>query len=700
MVRYSNDVNVYIENKVLLSEKVIPVPLKAAGVYRRVARNLENPDARKITEKTLSDEYDEARRIFEDIAVRVYGILGAKGGVTADEWELIKSSITKGTYMFPDVTLDLGTQTPWKIKDGCADEFIRETLKKHGINVKIISSVGGKILYEDENSFIKQMATDFAVISEFKQIEEKLEIADYSGTKKRLHYLTIYDFLKFHLGLESVPTKEEFIKQLETCKGCKSASIIDARELVNKISGDFWAEYEKYREFKMVQVLARWYSKSSIRSINREVYDFISCNISESMLNKAMKYLKVHTAFLNPRSSKGDTKGTTANFNFRIQDANGDIYAVVNENSYIDDYSKASKKIKVTSMSSLIINGLEFGKNYCVSLWEDMGNGDAIKLGDLPKVTPGIKWPIVKSINKCPFSDTMSFSIVVEGGEGNLTFVGCMKKGNDKIRSVSDGIKLNPTKSGNTLKFEFKSLEFEHDYVFCVYVLLDGGKYTNKIISEFTYTPQKTKFEKIIRLSTEGNKFVFDKEISLDFADREWPELFGDGTVEFACRSDRFPESPNDKESGFHISTLTKESYKNSIFKIISADDTIYPMLYICGWLKTSTGATQLVVHSIIYHILFKFKSKSNVFKIDTTLVKNKSDLKIPVLRVACFDKNDNIVFSSNNIIPDSQGMFSVNPTGKVKFVVVEAADPFERQIYLFRNLTGLKTGKSKVSLF
>lgn len=698
MIRYSNDVNVYIESKSLISEKIVPVPTKAAGVYRRVAKNLENPDARKITEATLSDEYVEARRIFEEVVVRVYGILGAKGGVTADEWELIKSSISKGTYMFPDVTLELGTATPWKIKDGCAEEFIREVLRKHGITVKIISLVGGKQLYDDENTFTKQMSVDFAIINEFKQIEEKLEIADYSGTKKRLHYLTIYDFLKFHLGLGVVPTKEEFIKHLETCKGCKSAGIIDARELVNKIKDDFWVEYEKYREFKMVQVLARWYSKSSIRSINREVYEFISCNISESMLNKAMKYLKVHTAFLNPRNSKGDTKGTTANFKFRLQDVNGDIFAVVNENNYIDDYSKASKKIKVTSISSLAINGLEFGKNYCVSLWEDMGNGDAIKLGDLPRVTPAIKWPAVKSIKKCPFSDTMSFSIDIEGGEGNLTYVGCMKKGNDKIESITDGSELLPERSGNTLKFEVKALEFEQDYVFCVYVLLDGGKYTNKIISEFTYTPQKNKFERIIRLSTEGNKFVFDKEILLDFADREWPELFGDGTVEFACRSDRFPESPNDTESGFYIGTLSKESYKNSIFKITSDRDTIYPMIYICGWLKTSTGATQLVVHSIIYHILFKFKS--NVFKIDTTLVKNKSDLKIPILKVSCFDKNDNIVFSSNNIIPDSQGTFSVNPTGKVKFVVVEAADPFERQVYLFRNRTGLKTGKSKISLF
>lgn len=794
MVRYSKDANLYVESKCILSERNIPDPIKVRGIYRRQARKLSNVDAREITEQTLTREYDEARQIFEDLVVRVYRILGAKGGVTKDEWDLIIDSICRSTFIFPDMTLNLGTTLQLKIsnENNDTDKIIRKILSNKNIEVKIIQLEGGKLLYENERDFFGEMKIEFGIDdNKFKDIEGKLESADYGRTKKRLHYLTIYDFLKFHWGLEDVITKEEFIEKLTKCEDRSVADIISVRELVKKFNGDFWAEYEKYRDFKMIQVLARWYGKSTLRSIDHSVYDFISQNISTDMLEEAMRYLRVHTAFLDPAKSKGTIQGTTASFTFSLQNVRGNIVAVVNEDSYIDDYSKAreSQKIIVAEpMDSLEIRDLEFEKTYYVSLWEDFGEGDVIKLGDLPKVTPAIKWPEVKSIKRNSFYDKMYFTIYV--GEGDFEYIGCVKKG-DRIYSIADCIQIEPKKTGsklefefdelefgqkyvfcvyvsskngtysrkliddstytptiswpevnqpikkipfsnrisfsfdvkeegnfeyigcvkrgnrivsiedctrrepvrtgNTLKFEFDELEIGQEYVFCVYVSCKNGRYSHKIIPDFTHIPQKNNFVKIVRLSTEANKS--DREISLDFADRSWPLSFGEGEVKFACRSDRFPESPGDMEPGFSIDNLTKNLYENSLFKIKSSENTIYPMIFICGWIEDN-----LVIHSIIYHILYTFRSKFRSYELQIcnidSLRKNLPDFEIPPLKILCIDSKYNIVFNSDNIILDEDGKFLIKPTGKVKAVVVEAADSSKRGIYLFNNTADIKLRK------
>lgn len=695
MVRYSNDVNVYVESRSPMHEKKLPVVAKAAGVYRHpsVARNLENPNVRTITETSLNDDYNEALRLLEENIIHVYQILGAKGGLTESEWKLMKSSISKGLYRFPDINQSLGTAMRWQIDDKLVESFLKTVLKKHGIDVKLVSSSGDVLLYEDENAFLKKMASDFSVNMNFEQIEKKIDSADYSGTKKRLHYITIYDFLKFHLDLKDVPSKEELIRNLDTCKDKASANIIAVKDLIVNISGNFWVEYEKYREFKMVQVLARWYGKSTVRCLNGAAYEYFSENISEQILSKAMSYLKVHTAFINPKKSKADTSGSNAVFEFQIEKLSGDIYATVNEGNYATEFTHASRKLKLTSSTSLQLQNLDYGKTYCVSLWEVMGSDDAVKLGDLPRVTPGIKWPTCKKISKSPVNDTFNFSVDIEGGEGNLSYVACVQKGNTIITTPNSGMKLKPNIESGKLSFSVKTLEYDENYTFCVFVLLDEGKYCDKLVADFNYIPKKVQLEKVIRKA--GNKYISGKEIYLDFVNKRWPELFDSGTIRFACRTDRFPDNPDDGQPGFIINSVSENAYREGTFKLITPKDTFYPVLYICGWLNRGTEDNQLVVQNVIYDLLYKLKGDVLHFDIfPNTQILN---LSLPSLRIYGFDKKDNIVFSGENIIVGADLQCQLSSAGKIKMLVVETADLSERQIYQFRSRKTFSTGKTKV---
>lgn len=697
MAYYSSDVNVYVESRSPIQEKKLPAIPKAVGVYRRVARNLAdmNKHEKEITEAKLSNDYIAASELFKENVIRIYQILGAKGGLTQEEWDLMKTSASKGNYIFPDISLRLGTTMKFQLDDKSAETFIKSILEKSGYSLKILPSSGSSALYEDESKFLEELANSLSVNMVFEIIEQRIDNADYAATKNRLHYLTIYDFLEHHFGLgKNVPDKSKFLEYLDTCKDKESAYIIDVKKLISDFSGDFWAEYDKYREFKMIQILARWYGKSEVRVLSGAAYNFFHESLSEEMFSKALKILRVHTASLNPRKSKSETTGTNATFNFEIERLNGDVYALVNQNNYAASFTGSPKKLKLSSDNCLTLSGLEYGKTYCVSLWEVMGKDDTVKLGDLPSVTPGVKWPAVKSVSKTPSKNNLNISVIVSGGEGNISYMICMKKNAASIASVNDGEKIKPKfdseKLSTTITATINSLEYDTEYVFCVFALIDGGKYCTKIVPDFKYIPKKLKLHTVIRKASARDESSTGT-ISLDFAERKWPDSFGNQTVTFACRTDRFPENPDDSEANFTINSMDINAYRNSVFKLKTAQEKSYAALYICGWLKDG----QLVVQNAIYEIRYTF-SKKNILSFDIWF--NKKDIELPKMRIFCFDRKDNIIFKNENLTVGSEKQIQFQISGKVDSVLVEAADPLERQIYLFRNENTLDVGKSKLT--
>lgn len=697
MLRYSNDVNVYVESKSPMHEKKLPVIAKAAGIYRHpsVARNLENPNSRTITETSLTDEYNEALRLAEVYIVHIYQILGSKGYVTEEEWDLILNSVGRNNYLFPDVVLELGTTMRWQIDSKVMDSFLRTILSKHGIDVRILPMSGGSALYQDETVFLEQMATHFSVNLVFEKIEKKIDSADYGGTKKRLHYMNLYDFLKFHFNMESIPNQQELISLLLNCKDNASANIISAREMIEAIQGDFWKEYEKYREFKMVQVLARWFSKSTVRILNGQAYEYFAETISEQMLLQATKFLKVHTAFMNVRKAKSATNGTSATFSFEIQNCSGDVYATIGEGAYATQFRTGGKKIKLHSKNTLEIEDLEYGKTYCVALWEVLEN-DAAKIGELPKITPGINWPVAKDFCKIPVDRVLQCKMRVEGGEGNLSYCACIRKGTGKITSPSEGERFNLQVHNGTLTFSSNDLEYDEVYTVCVFALLNNGAYFEELIPSFQYVPKKVELVKIIRKAETSNGIHIEKEANLDFADRQWPSIFGEGIVRFACRTDRYPQSPEDGEILFSIPPIRRSDYLDGVFKITSKKLLpLYSTLYICGWLDRGTGNEQLIVQNCLYDL--QYKVKGNVLRFDVMHNLPYEKIEFPEMRICCFDKKDTIVYSEKNAKIGSDYRYTMTPTGKVKYIVIEAADPVERMMYRFRSAKTLDFGKSKI---
>jgi len=697
MLRYSKDVNIYIESKSPLHEKKLPVIQKASAVYRHpsVARNLASDVMPAVTEDSLDNDYNEAIRLAEESIVHIYQIFNSKGYITQDEWDLITSSFGKSNYIFPDVSLQIGTTMKWQLDSKEADGFLRKVLSKHGIDVNIVPSTGGEYLYQDEAAFLKKLAEEMSVNLEFETIEKRIDSADYAKTKKRLHYMNLYDFLKLHFNIEKNPSCEEFVNILDNCQDKASANIISAKGMIEKISGDFWEEYEKYRNFKMIQVLARWYSKSSVRYLNGEIYKYFSEAIGEQMLLQAAVHLQVHTAYINPRHIKAKTSGTKAVFNFEIQNCCGEVYATVAEGEYNKKFQKNGKEIRLNSKETLELDGLKYGKTYCVVLWEVLGN-DAAIIRELPKVTPGINWPTIKNFTKSPVDRVIQCRVEIEGGEGKLSYCGCIRKGTGKISSPSEGECYNLTLQGNVLEFSSKPLEYDEIYTVCVFALIDNGVYCQELIPCFQFIPKKLELVGVVRKANSGKTLYSEKEISLDFEERSWPAFFGEGILNFACRSDRYPMEPDDNDSKFSILTLDKDKYIKSGFKLTSKEKLVRStILYICGWMERAGGNRQLIVKNCLYDIQYKVKKNTLLFDL-----KANGDLKkieFPKLRIYCFDKKDEIVYSAKDVVIGSDYQHEMTPSGKIKYIVIEAQDPVERMMYRFRSAKTMECGKSKI---
>lgn len=692
MQPYSKDVNVYVQAKAPLNEKKIPVVLKAIGAINKEAipLNMDYLEAckKRITEDSLKSEYGEARESFKRMLVLVFQILNAKGGLTQSEWDLMKSSLTKTKFIFPDIIMELGTRQAWTIERGSEENFIRTLLSGAGFEVKILPEPNGKPLFENVTTFVEKMYIDFGINTIFKDIEKAIDKrgkdSGYGKTKKKLYYITIYDFLKYHLGLTGKPSINEVLQALKNCTDKNVGEIIEIRDnLIPKVKGDFWAEYDKFLDFKYLETLVYWFSSSKVRYLSDEAYNYFSSVLNKEMLLKALRYLKVHTASLNMKHIKVQTKGNSANFSgFGIQRCSGDIYATVCTGKYAINYADTTKKIKLMQSDQLHIDGLEFGKAYYISLWEVTGKDDAVKLGDLPSVTPGIEWPVIRDLSKSMISDVLHITMKIENPDKTMSYVICMKKGNSFINSFRDGSQFKPSSNSTEteIKFEIPNLTYDEEYTFCVYVLLQNGKYFNKICQDFKYIPKKLQLFKVIRKPGQSLKL---NEVLLEFGEKHWPHELDNVKIRFACRTDRYPENPDDSESAFLIESLDQDSYKEGMFKIKTNRRLLnFQSMFICGWIERGGGIIEQVVKNALYRIFYKVKKNEIILDIF-----NKNSSPLPPLRFYLLDRKNVVLFSDDNVIFTNGkyiGNWGLKSFMFAKYVRLEAKNPEDRLVYEF----------------
>lgn len=703
MQPYSKDVNVYVQAKAPLNEKKIPVVLRAIGAINKEAIPLDmdylETCRRKITEQSLSSEYAEALTNFEKMLVLVFQILNAKGGLTQTEWDLLKSSLTKTKFMFPDIIMELGTRQAWTIERGSEENFIRTLLSKHGFEVKILPEPNGNLLFENATAFIEKMYTDFGINTIFRDIERAIDKrgrdSGYQSTKKKLYYITIYDFMKYHLDITGKPPINELVQALKNCTDRNVGEIIEIRDnLIPKVNGDFWTGYDKFLDFKYLETLVYWFSSSKIRCLSGEAYNYFSSVLHEEMLVKALRYLKVHTASLNMKRIKVQTKGNSANFScFEIQRCSGDIYATVCTGKYAVNYEDTTKRIKLTQLDQFRIDNLEFGKAYYISLWEVTGKDDAVKLGDLPSVTPGIEWPVSRDLSKSMISDVLHITLKIENPDKTMSYVICMKKGNTFINSFTDGSQFKPSSNSTEteIKFSISNLIYDEEYTFCVYVLLQNGKYFNKICQDFKYTPKKLQLFKVIRKPGLGFNEMSENfklnTVSLEFGEKHWPQELDNVRIKFACRTDRYPENFDDSEGDFWIASLDQDSYREGMFKIRTNKTFAFLQnIYICGWIDRGSGLVEQVVKNALYQIHYTVKRNEIILN---TFCETLPPL--PALRFYLFDKKHNLLYSDENVVFNNgkyTGKWSFMNFVSAKYVQLEAKNPEDRLIYEF---TGLK---------
>lgn len=696
MQLYSKETNVYVQAKAPLNTCSPPAVKKAEGVINKEAIPLDTTYAeeckKRITEDSLKADYKNAISYFNDMLLVVFQILNAKGGLTQNEWELIKSSITKTKFMFPDIVLEIGTRQPWTIEKGSEDEFIRDLLRNHGDEVKIIPESNGEFLFtENPKEFLDQMYVAFGINTIFRDIENAIDKrgkdSGYGKTKKKLYYITIYDFLKYHLNIEGKPSVQEMIQALYDCKDKNSGEIIAIRDsLLPKIKGDFWAEYDKYLEFKYIEVLVYWFSKSKTRSLNGEAYKFFEQAVGESTLQRAMQYLKVHTAFLDQKRVKVKTQKNTAFYSgLTIHNPGDELYATICLGGYAESFKSAKRTDRLSAIDSLSITNLEFGKTYYVSIWEVANKDDALKLGDLPSVTPGIQWPVRKDIRKNMISDILHITLIIEQPDASMAYSLCIKKGNSFINSLRDGQQYKPCSNSTSteIRFEIPDLIYEEEYTFCIYVTLDNGKFFNKLQQDIRYIPHKLRLTPVIFKPGTATSDV--KEIGLEFEGSHWPKDFSDDEIVLACRFDAYPETDTDSDSNLIIPHINQNNYKEGMFKIRTTLSKLeFQTLYICGWINRGSGLVEQVIKNSLYRIDYSVKlNEISLINFDAAII------DLPVLRLYIFDRNHSLIYSDENVrFHDGKykGTWGRMNHFRAKYYQLEPNEANLRLVYKFEN--------------
>lgn len=704
MIKYSEDANLYVETRSPMEKCSPPAPVKVTA-YRQIAMKLADGVTPEITERMLNDNYHEALRLLEEDVCQVYRLLSGKGGVTQEEWDFIVDNVKKGNYVFQNIVLQLGTPmnpvigatgTPAQKRE-TTEKFLKQILSKHGISLQIVPPIPGDYLYEKTEDYLRSLAAALKIHMEFKSIETHLESCDYVKTKKRLHYITIYDFLKYHLGCNKIPNKQELIQLLQGCKDHDVLGIRLSVDEIQKIPGDFFAEYERYRDFKMIQVMGRWFGKSTVRCISSAAYRYFADQIDENLLNDALHYMKVHTATLVPKKSVSRFEGTSAIFRYSVEGFTGrQLWATLDTNGYAKDYRQTAKLIKDVGIQGFRADNLQMGKTYYASLWEMNDDDDVVKLGDLPAVTPGINWPDVKSVQKMQSDRSLRLTVEFANRSqiAQFQYIACVKAGTARIQSPKDGMRLMGTVSGNSISFQARNLQYDQPYQICVFAVDRSGKYGKRIVPDFSYTPVEKEMLRVIR--KEGRRV---DEVNLDFDGNQWPSSeLPDGTIiQFACRTDRFPKDMNDSEPGYEIAPLGKVSYSGGAFKVkIRKNGGSSAVLFLCGWIKSGNAAGTLVVRNALYEINYH-RQKEGVFghKYSVTFHVASHIPRIPRLSFVAYNRGGNMVasgtFDSQKI--DSKGTpvqdvrYEFTATGKVAGFVIRPENLAERRLFYFREV-------------
>ena len=707
MLRTCKEVNVYAENQRPLNEYSIPPVEKAKAVFRNnmVAPNLDKSCIPEVTADTLRTDFDEAQQIFKEQIWNGYLILNGKGFLTPAEWELLVSSAGKNTFLFPDVSLSLGTKKSLMLTEGSEEEFIRGVLREKGAEPVIHEAPGGKLLLEQngekipENDFLQPLVTALGVKTNFEQMELKLEQTNYKHTKKKLHYLTLYDLILHQFASEKVFAPGELIERINASEIHDTAGMIALKTAISEMNaGTFWKEYEKYREYQLLKVLLHWYSASTVRSLNGKAYGYISEQISEDTLKKGLSHLRIHTASLDTARSKVTQQGTTVTFTFELLNAGGEIRAAVSTKAYPESAAEAEHLFKLPPGGTLKLTDLTVGETYYVSLFEYMGDDDTVKLGDLPQVTPGINWPKVTAFNKSVMGNTLDISMQTAGGDGKLSYQAVLCEGSVKIASPADGTPLEQQTEGGKILFHAEELAYDETVTVAVFVLADGGKFFSKL-QEFTATPKEAQLVQAVRRSADYKK----KMIEFDFAEKTWPLEFGENTLAIACRTDRFPLNPGDSEAVFTKKTLSKSDYHHGAFRVGLKKENTYPVIFISGWLS-GVGGAQPVIRNAIYSLSYSVKKPliSLFGKNITVTVQRPAQLpenwKLPKLTVTVFGKNSSVIYNESGIEFDQQTLSHVCKLNEAaESILVEATDPVERQQYQFINRKGDAMGKTAI---
>ena len=707
MLRTSKEINVYVESKSPLHEYTAPNIMKAEGIFKKQAPNLEESRlSPTINDDTLRTDFSEAQQLFKEQIWNGFLILNGKGYLTPDEWQLLISSAGKNTFLFPDISLSLGTKITLMVNKGEEESFVRSVLREKGTEPVIHEAPGGSLLYvkgsegNSETQFLSGLVSALGVeTAAFEKLEKDIEQCNYRHTKKRLKYLTLYDFILYHFGSERVFPPEELIGKIQASPLKDSNEMIDMIKTIRGMNANtFWQEYEKFREFQLLKVLLHWYSVSPVRCLNGKAYQYISEQISEEMLRKGLSYFKIHTASLDPVRSKAAQQGTTVVFTYELQNVGGEIRAAISRKTYPATLSEAEFTFTPPNPGSLKLTDLTIGETYFVSLFEYMSDEDTVKLGDLPQVTPGITWPTLTAFNKSLIGNTLDITMQPDGVVGDLRFKAVICKGEVKITAPTEGDEIAQSSEGGRILFHAEELAYNEPVTAAVFALAENGKYFNKM-QEFTVTPKEAQLVQIVRRSADYMK----KMIEFDFAEKTWPEEFGDDTLAIACRTDRYPMNPGDNEPIFSKKSLSVSDYNHGAFRVGLKRENTFPVVYISGWLSGRGGA-QPVIRSALYNLRYSVKKSLLSFLTKDITVQfhvpaqMPENWTLPKLNITVFNKNSSVIFNVNGAeIDPSSHSYSCDLKEAGAYILIEAADALARQQYQFINQKTNGMGRTEI---
>lgn len=707
MLRTSKEINVYVESKSPLHEYTAPNIMKAEGIFKKQAPNLEESRlSPTINDDTLRTDFSEAQQLFKEQIWNGFLILNGKGYLTPDEWQLLVTSAGKNTFLFPDISLSLGTKITLMLGKGGEEAFVRNVLREKGAEPVIREAAGGSLLYvkggegNTESQFLSGLVSELGVqTAAFEKLEKDIEQCNYRHTKKRLKYLTLYDFILYHFGSERVFPPEELIGKIQASPLKDSNEMIDMIKTIREMNAAaFWAEYEKFREFQLLKVLLHWYSVSTVRVLNGKAYQYISEQISEETLRKGLSYFRIHTASLDPVRSKAVQQGTTVVFTYELQNVGGEIRAAISRHTYPQTLSEAEFTFTPPHQGTLKLTDLTIGETYFVSLFEYMSEDDTVKLGDLPQITPGISWPTLTVFNKSLIGNALDITMQPDGVEGNVSFRAVLCKGEVKIASPTEGEEISQSSEGGKILFHAEELAYDEPVTAAVFALAENGKYFNKM-QEFTVTPKEAQLVQIVRRSADYLK----KMIEFDFAGKTWPEEFGDDTLAIACRTDRYPVNPGDNEPIFSKKTLSQSDYNHGAFRVGLKRENAFPVVYISGWLSGRGGA-QPVIRSALYNLRYTVKKPLLSFLTKDIVVQMQvpkqmpESWALPKLNITVFNKSSAVIFNVNGVEMDPVShSFTCDLKEAGAYILIEASEPLARQQYQFINQKTNGMGKTEI---